>query len=204
MSTILSRMMCRKGQIWVYLIGILFVLDFIFYGYLPSQRRLRSLRRATARQAHLIRTATAQSKELPRLKLRLENVEEVVDHYEAYVPAERALGSFLQEIARIMDQHDLADQVVVPQSETSRANVKCIPVHMNCKGSLREIFGFFNDLQTMERLVRIEKVVLKNDSEYAGQVNMHTEAVIFYRPHKQQRSSDLAVDSSQKSVRNDA
>ena len=204
MSQIVSKMSRRKQQMWVYLIGALFVLDFIFYGYLPSQRRLRSLKHATAKQVHLIRTATAQSKELPGLKLRLKNVEEIAGNYEVYLPAERALGVFLQEIARIMDKHNLVDQVVVPQSEIGCGPVKCIPVHMNCKGNLKEIYGFFDDFQAMDRLVRIEKTVLKNDSEYTGQVSMHTEAVIFYRPSKQQKGPDLAGDTSRRSVKDDA
>jgi Tfp pilus assembly protein PilO len=204
MNTIWSKMSCRKRQMWVYLVGALFIIDFVFYGYLPSQRRLRSLHSATTRQVHLIRTAAAQSRELPKLKLRLKNVEEVVDNYEAHVPAERALGKFLQEIARIMDQHNLADQVVVPQSEIACAGANCIPVHMNCRGSLKEVFGFFTDFQAMGRTVRIEKVTLKNDSEYSGQVSMHTEAVIFYHPQRQQTNSDLASDTSREGVRNDA
>ena len=203
MSKIVSKRSRRKRQMWVFLVGALFVIDFAFYGYLPSQRRLRSLSQATTRQKHMIRTAAAQSKELPRLKLRLRNVEEVVDNYEAYVPTERALGGFLQEIARIMDKHNLTNQVVVPQREAGCAGVNCIPVHMNCKGSLKEVFGFFDDCQAMDRLVRIEKVVLKNDNQYTGRVNMHTEAVIFFRSPDQPKSSTLAGDMSSRSVRND-
>jgi len=203
MRRIRSNMSYRKRQIGVYLVGALFAIDFIFYGYLPSQRRLRSLGQATTRQKHMIRTAAAQSKELPRLKLRLKNVEEVVDNYEAYVPTERALGGFLQEIARIVEKHNLTDHVVVPQNEAGGAGVNCIPVHMNCKGSLKAVFGFFDDCQAMDRLVRIEKVVLKNDNQYTGQVNMHTEAVIFYRPQEQPKNSTLAGEVPSRSVRND-
>jgi len=204
MGKIGSKMFGRRQQMWVYLIGTLFVADFLFYGYMPSQQRLRSLRQAKAKQVHAIRTAAMQSKELPRLKRRLHTVEEIVKNYEAYVPAKGSLGAFLQDIARIMNAHNLTEQNIAPQSDIEYGGVNCIPVHMNCKGSIKEVFGFFHDFQAMDRLVRIEKTVLKNDSEYTGRVSMHTEAVIFYRPQKAQKSSDLAADSSRKSVRDDA
>jgi len=204
MGKIGSKISGRRQQMWVYLIGTLFVADFLFYGYMPSQQRLRSLGRAKAKQVHAIRTAAMQSKELPRLKKRLHNVEEIVKNYEAYVPAKGSLGAFLQDIARIMNAHSLTEQNIAPQSDIECGGVNCILVHMNCKGNIKEVFGFFSDLQAMDRLVRIEKAVLKNDSEYGGRVSMHTEAVIFYRPQKPQKSSDLAADLSPKKVRDGA
>lgn len=204
MGKIGSKMFGRRQQMWVYLIGTLFVADFLFYGYMPSQQRLRSLKQAKAKQVHAIRTAAMQSKELPRLKKRLHNVEEIVKNYEACVPAKGSLGAFLQDIARIMNAHSLTEQNVAPQNDIECGGVNCIPVHMNCKGNIKEVYGFFHDFQAMDRLVRIEKAVLKNDSEYTGRVSMHIEAVIFYRPQKPQKNSDLAADPSRKKVRDDA
>ena len=194
----------RKQQRWIYIVGVLFIGDFVFYGYMPSQQRLRSLKEAQTRQERMIETAAAQGKELPALKLRLRNVEKLVEHYEAYVPEDGSLSTFLQEIARIMTEHHLADQVFEPGKEVQSEGVNCIPVRMNCKGSLNEIFGFFRDFQAIDRLVRIEKAVLKNDSGLSGQVAMQTEAVIFYRPQTPQKARTSAVDTSRKGVGNDA
>ena len=52
---------------------------------------------------------------------------------------------------------------------------------MQCKGELAQISEFYRRLQTLDRLVRIEKVKLSNDNSYSGQVNMETEAVVYYR-----------------------
>jgi Tfp pilus assembly protein PilO len=189
--------------VWVYLIGGLFLADFVFYGYLPSQRRLQSLRDSRNEQERMIRMAVDQSAELPKLKVRLRNVEEIVGHYDSYVPEERFLGVFLQEIADIMTRHQLTDQVVVPQSEIACGEVNCIPIHVNCKGSLNNVFSFFHDVQTMSRLVRIEKADLQNDADYSGQVSMHIEAMIYYRSETQ-RNAEIAVSALQKAVTNDS
>jgi Tfp pilus assembly protein PilO len=172
----------RRQQLWVYLVGTLFVADFVFYGYLPSQRRLKSLREARANQHRLITMAASQTEELPVLKERLQTAREIVSHFEEYVPAKQASGPFLKDIAHLMTEHGLSDQVVAPGKETEADGIRCIPVSMDCTGSLKNIFGFFRDVREMDRLVRIEKVVLENDSELLGPVSLHTEALIFYRP----------------------
>jgi Tfp pilus assembly protein PilO len=128
----------------------------------------------------MIETSAAQSKELPALKLRLKDAQQIVEHYESYVPKEASLGVFLQEIARIMTEHRLTEQVVVPGKEMQPGAVWCIPIHVNCKGNLKDVFGFFHDFQAMDRLVRIEKVVLQNGNDFQGRVSMEADAVIFY------------------------
>ena len=197
MSRIELKRPDHRRQMWVYLIALLFLADFAFYGYLPSHRRLRSLREAHARQEHVIRTAAQQSKELPSLQTRLKSVGQIIEHYDAYIPYEASLGMFLQEIARIMTQHRLTDQVVVPGKETESDGVRCISVHVNCKGSLKDVFSFFRDFQAMDRLVRIEQVTLQNDSGLRGGVTMDADAMIFHRPRTERDTTDLAGGASE-------
>ena len=83
---------------------------------------------------------------------------------------------------------------MIPGQELETDELNCIPVHMNCTGTLTGVFGFFNDLQGLRRLVRIEKVTLTNDREFSGTVTMETDAVIFYRPAKSQGTNAVAGD----------
>lgn len=186
----------RRRQAWVCVVALLFCADFAFYGYLPSHRRLLSLRQASAQQQQMIMMAAAQSQELPTLKTRLRSAEQIIEHYDAYIPHEASLGIFLQEIARIMTGHHLTDHVVVPGQERESDGVRCISVHVNCKGSLKDVFSFFHDFQVMDRLVRIEKVALKNDSDLTGRVTMDADAMIVYRPQTERNATDLADGTS--------
>ncbi len=193
MSTMAPRKSGRRQQVWLYAVAVLFCADFVFYGYTPCHKRLQSLRDAEIQQRRLIETASAQSKELPAIKARLADVQQVVEHYESYVPGEVSLGLFLQDIARIMTEHHLADQVVVPGKEEESNGVGCISVHVNCRGSLKDLFSFFHDFQSMDRLVRIEKVILQNDRDFTGRVSMDTDAVIFYRPQAPRSAASVAA-----------
>lgn len=193
MSDIGPKKQGRKQQAWLYVVAVLFCADFVFYGYMPSHKRLRSLRVAEIQQRRMIEMAAAQSKELPALRIRLKNVEQIVAHYDSYVPQEVSLGVFLQEIARVMTGHRLTDQVVVPGKEVESDGVRCIPVRMNCKGSLKDMFSLFHDFQGMDRLVRIEKIILQNDRDFTGRVSMETDAVIFYQPQAERDATTVAA-----------
>jgi Tfp pilus assembly protein PilO len=192
MSTTENKLWRSRQQIWVCAIALLFVSDFVFCGYIPSENRLQALERARLQQEDLIRMAGAQSEELPRLRRRLQDTSRVVERYETYVPAEGTLGPFLQQIAGIMTARHLADQVVVPGKEWSDEGVNCIPVHTTCSGSLVDVFGFFSDLQALDRLVRIGQVTLTNDSGFTGRLSIQIEATIFYQAPRQGRAGDAA------------
>lgn len=161
--------------------------DFVLFGYLPSHKRIKSLKQAQAEQALVIAQAAAKSTELLSAEQQLQKLQARVAKYQASVPPERALGAFLKEIADIMTNYDLTEQVVAPGTETKTEALSCIPVHIKCKGKLVQIFEFFRHFQASDRLVRVEKVKLTNDPDFAGLVSMEIESVIYHRPQVEQK-----------------
>lgn len=199
-----GRLLLGRQEFWVLIVGILFVADFVFYGYMPSHRRLQALAQARSQHQQVIDTATAQSEALPTLQKRHKELARIVQHYDDYVPTESALGVFLRQVPNIMTEHELTNQVILPKDTIEVGELNCIPVQMNCTGTLDGIFRFFNDLSDLHRLVRIEKVTLSNDSGYAGTVTMQTEAVIFYRPQKGQETTSQARGGITETTNDDA
>jgi Tfp pilus assembly protein PilO len=194
MITRSGKLLPGKQQIWVLVVAVLFLADFVFYGYMPSHRRLQALARARAQHEQVIDAAMAKAEALPMLEQRHKEMARLVRRYEDYVPTESALGVFLRQIPNIMADHELTNQVMVPKERVQLGDLNCIPVQMNCTGTLEGVFGFFGGLADLHRLVRIERVTLKNDSDYAGSVTMQTEAVIFCRPPKLQGTAPQAAD----------
>ncbi len=193
----------HRQQVWVYVVGFLFVADFIFYGYLPSHRRLASLEQARVQKGRLIESADSQERALPALEESLKAVEKRVLHYEDNIPTSSNLGPFLGEIADIMTTHALTAPEIQPQTEIATDNLRCIPVRMKCRGTLEGIFGFCNDLQKLERLVRIEKLTLENGEDFGGLITLNAETVIFYRSRRPQDGSGVAGVGSPGVTRND-
>jgi Tfp pilus assembly protein PilO len=76
--------------------------------------------------------------------------------------------------------------VVAPGEEIKADKLNCMPVNMQCKGKLGQIFEFYRQLQRLDRLVRIESVKLVNSDDLSGQVSMQTRTVVYYRPNVDQ------------------
>lgn len=156
---------------------------FVLFRYLPLRKAAKTIRAAKAEQTLTITRGQAEGKQLSVLREQLSELQKVVGNYQTNIPAQRALGEFLQRIAEIMNEQNLKEQVVAPNEEIRSGELSCIPIEIRCKGRLAQIFEFYKRLQGLDRLVRIEQVGLESSPDGVGsEVSMQTKAVIFYRP----------------------
>jgi Tfp pilus assembly protein PilO len=181
MSVTNSKSSHRRQQIWVCVIAGLFLCDFVVCGWVPSRQRLTSLQQAKAQQKRTIDLATAQGVEISRLKTKLRDTERLVERFDASVPPERTLGGFLQQIQGVMTQCDLTDPAVLPGRELEAGDLGRIPVRITCTGTLTQLFSFFSRLRTLDRLVRVETVMIQNDVGFTGRLSLEAEVTIFYQ-----------------------
>lgn len=171
----------ERQQIMICIIAVVIVGVFVLNRYLPLRRRTKAIKQTIAAQTLTIAKGAADSKRMPLLKEQLLELQSELGDYEANIPEQRALGAFLHKLAVLMNEYNLKDQVIAPGEEVEADKFNCIPVNMQCKGKLAQIFEFYRRLQTLDRLIRIEQVKLSNDSDYNGQVSMETRAIIYYR-----------------------
>jgi Tfp pilus assembly protein PilO len=176
----------ERRQIAICVAAAAMVCGFVLFRYLPLQRRMKSLRQAHAAQMLAISKASAESQQIPTTREQLLQLQTAVGNYERQIPAQRELGEFLQRIANLMNEHNLRGQLIQPGKEIKAGELNCIPVNMQCKGRLLQIFEFYRRVQGLDRLVRIEHVKLVNDGGFSGEVTMQTEAVIYYRAEVRQ------------------
>jgi Tfp pilus assembly protein PilO len=157
------------------------ICGFVLFRYLPLQRKTKFLRQAYASQMLAISKASAENQQIPTIREQLLGLQTAVGNYERQIPAQRELGEFLQRIANLMNEHNLQGQLIQPGKEIEAGELNCIPVSMQCKGRLSQIFKFYRRVQGLDRLVRIEHVKLVNDGDFGGEVIMQINAVIYYR-----------------------
>jgi len=159
---------------------------FAVFWYLPLHKRIKTIDQAKSEQALAIAKGDADGRQLAMLKEQLQQLRGDFGKYEANVPEQRSVGEFLGKIADLMNENNLKDQQITPGKEIEADKLNCIPVSMQCKGELAQIFKFYRQLQGMDRMVRIEKVMLTNDSSYNGRASMTTEVVVYYRTKVEQ------------------
>ncbi|MHC4619790.1 MAG: type IV pilus inner membrane component PilO [Planctomycetota bacterium] len=170
----------EKQQILIFVTAALIIGGFVLFRHLPLREKIEAVDRTKAAQTVAVTKALTEIGQLPSLKEQLSELEVAVGNYDARVPPRRELGVFLQQIADLMNEHNLAGQLVQPGKELEKEGVFCIPVDLQCKGRLSQIFGFFRSLQSLDRLVRIEQVKLENDRDFTGDVSVQAKTVIYY------------------------
>jgi Tfp pilus assembly protein PilO len=171
----------QRQQVIICVVAVAIVCVFLLFWYLPLHNQMKTIRQTEDAQALLIAKGAADSKQLPLLKEQLLQLQARLGNYETNIPEQNTFGSFLGRITDLMNQNNLKEQEVKPSEEVKTDKLNCIPVSIRCKGELAQIFRLYRQLQTLDRLIRIEQIKLSNDGKYKGQVSMETKAVIYYR-----------------------
>ena len=162
---------------------------FVLFRYLPLRERMATVKLTKAAERKAVNEEATQDRLLPVLEEQARDLSESIGDYEAKIPLERELGAFLGRITDLMNEHNLKEQVVTPGGEVKSGELNCIPVDIQCRGNLAEMFEFFKGLQSLERLVRIEQIKLSNDADFSGEVRLETRAVIYYQTAAALRST---------------
>lgn len=174
----------KKQQIIIFVVAIGIIGGFIFLKWLPIQRKIKAVELERTAIQYKVEQSRMESEKLPVLNEEVAELQDLVANYELKIPANRDLGSFLQKVADLMNQHDLTEQQIQPSTEIEVDELRCIPVSMKCKGGLEQMFEFYKSLQDLDRLVRIEHAQLKNEGDFNGKVSMETKAIVYYLPEK--------------------
>ncbi len=171
----------ERQQLTICIIAGVIVGGFVLFRYLPLRSKMKAIRQIKSSQALTIAKGAADNKQRLLLNEQLLELRHELENYEEKIPQQSDIGVFLHKIAALMNKHNLSDQMIEPHKEIKAEKLNCIPVKMQCKGKLAQIFEFYRQLQGLDRLVRIEQVKLSNDSDFNGQVGMESMAIIYYR-----------------------
>lgn len=176
----------RSHQIAICVVAGAIIGGFVVFWYFPLRKKMSLIKLTKAEQVISIAKGMADVEQIPVLREQLLKLQVELESYESKIPDQRDFGSFFGRITDLMNEYNLKEQNIEPGETITTDGFNCIPVNMQCKGRLTQLFNFYDRLQDLDRLVRIEHVKLFNDSGYSGQVSMETEAIIYYRAGREQ------------------
>ncbi len=171
----------RSQQIAICAVAGAIIGVFVIFWYLPLRKTMSLIKLTKAEQVISIAKGMADAEQMPVLREQLQKLRVELEDYESKIPDQRDFGSFFGRITDLMNEYNLKEQNIEPDDIIAAGKFNCIPVNLQCKGRLTQLFNFYDRLQDLDRLVRIEQVKLANDAGYNGQVSMETRAIIYYR-----------------------
>lgn len=173
-------MFINKKQIVLISIIIAMIAGFFFLQYLPTMARIKESKELEMQRQAQQAKVDSDLHKLPDLMKKMESFKADIGDFDKRIPLERDYGVFLQDVTMLMQKYALEDQVVMPSDEKKYAELNCIPVTVECTGKLEQVFNFFKDVETSQRLFRIEQIRFEN-KEYNGSVKVYAKGSIFYR-----------------------
>ncbi|MBN1795237.1 MAG: type 4a pilus biogenesis protein PilO [Sedimentisphaerales bacterium] len=170
-----------KQQVIIIVSAVAVVAALVVLWYLPTRRKYTAVGEECTLINSVIRQASQKQNQMPQLEEKLESLKASLEKYDLALPADTQLGDFLGTVANLMNAYGLTEQQIAPQKEIETGQLNCIAVDMKCKGKLSQIRKFYQDIQHLNRAVRVEEFRLLNDSDLTGNINMETKVIIYYR-----------------------
>lgn len=149
--------------------------------YYPIHRQKEQIRKTLEAQTVTMDQIREKCGQLPLLHRQALELSPRALEYDLRLPADKQFALLWQQIAEIMNRHRLMDQLVRPGEQVCEGEICMIPLSIECAGTFEQVFGFFQDLETFDRLIRMEEIQLKNDKDLSGRLSLTARAQVFYR-----------------------
>lgn len=165
---------------------LLLAAGFGIFRYLPLLRQRQAMDETIAQNHMTLQNIQTQKIRLPELTEQFERMQARSAAFNAGIPAGRSFGELWRQIADLMNQYNLTDQLVQPAQPIETEQLGVIPLTLACTGRMRDIYAFFRAIEQWDRLIRFEQVEFTNDSAFSGSVKLNAKAQLYYQPEQKQ------------------
>jgi len=178
----------EKQQVIIVVSAMAIIAGFCIFRYIPARKQSLALKQTKADSQSRATANLARAAQIPQLREKYQKTHEAVGDYDVKIPAGRNFARLFEQIASVMNECDLTDQLVQPNAEIEGDQLNCIPISIKGKGSLEQIFELFSSLNNFDRLINIRSLKLTGDKERSGIVEMVAEANVYYHSTEENNS----------------
>ena len=135
-----------KQQVTIFLLGAMILIGFGVFLYAPIVRKKLALKSQMARQSLSMEQIQAYSRRLPELEMQKRTLQQQVQTHAGKIPEGKEFAHLWHRIAEAMNACNLQNQLVQPETEKSFEELNCVPMKIECTGSLEQVFSFFRSI----------------------------------------------------------
>ena len=171
----------ERKQVQIIGIAAAVIVGFVVLRFYPLARRMRDIRHLRSAQDIAVTQVREYSIGIPVLRRQVGELRVSLADYARRIPPGRQFADLWHRIADVMNRHNLQDQIIQPGSETTGPTVGCIPITIQCSGTLEQVLEFLQSLADFERVIRIDKLQLLNDADFSGRIKLNADAKVYYQ-----------------------
>lgn len=129
----------------------------------PQSKTLRELETQIVKQKTALAAEAGKVLVVPTMLRQVEAMRMRYRNFDQRLPQRQELGGFLKEISENLAKEDLSNQLIEPGNPSRDALFHTLPIIMRFRGSYLALTRFLNRLEEMERLARVQKMLIKTD-----------------------------------------
>ena len=180
-----------KQQMIIFGLSAVIICGFGVFQYIPVIRQKLAMQEQIQQQNQLFETVCLKSVMLPELRQQKNRLQEELTVFSKKVPQGRNFAQLWQQIADVMNECKLTEQLVQPGEELKSDQLCSIPLTLECRGTLEQLYAFFEAMEKMDRLIRIEEVKFENDNDFNAVVKLNAKANVYYQPDEEDDKDPL-------------
>jgi type IV pilus assembly protein PilO len=117
---------------------------------------------------------------IEKMRASIRTTADEVANINRQIPEEGDIGTFLKQLDGLVNKRGVALMSIQPQPAIKEKLCLKIPVRVSCRGSFVSLYNLLRDLDTMSRLVVVERMALGKPEE-SGYCQLDVTALVFAR-----------------------
>lgn len=144
--------------------------------YLPQKRKLHEIRAQIAAQKIRMESVSAEARVVPGMVRQVQSMKARYKGFDRKLPKSRELFGFLEKIGKHLEDAKLSSEGIQPDRPVREGLFHTLPIIMRCQGHYLELTRFLTEIDKMERLTRVQKLLIRagpNMSDLNIEVHMN-------------------------------
>lgn len=141
------------------------VLAVMLLVYVPQARKLQRLRSQIAFRQTTLTDDSEKASVVPAMLQRVEAMKRRYKDFDRRLPKRKELGGFLREISSHLAGEGLSNQLIEPGNPSQAKLFHTLPIIMRFHGRYLDLAAFLKQLESMERLTRVQKLKVVRSKE---------------------------------------
>ena len=155
-------------------------IGFYAFGYRPAVARLETLQLQTQSKQRELDQSQNKARTLPILVKEVQDLEKQVEIYDRQFPRQPQIGEFIRDMTQISQQLSLKNWNYKPAAPKRTEGFYELPIMMSFQGDFMNVSSFLRQVEKLQRLTRVKRLLLKNRDPRTGVVEVEMAMNIYF------------------------
>lgn len=153
-------MLITKDSLVVFVLFVAMLITAVVVVYIPQGHKIDELTSQIVTNKRELDEQMKRVSAIPDLVRHINAMQKRYSSFNARMPQEQELGAFLEEINDHLSHGDFSGQSIEPGTPTREDLFHTLPIIMKFRGSYLALGRFLEQLDSMERLSRVQKLTI--------------------------------------------